>query len=180
MSSFETEHAAEKRRDQSAPAAVARALEPGAPRLRGREPGVLGARAPGRRDPARRPRASRRRGRDRPDPRRRAQPRRQRPGRTLGGKLGDSLDDVRVHTDDDRGRARHVGLGARVHDRQRRLLRARASTSPGSTDGDELLAHELAHVVQQRGAPTSGPLTVSQPGDALESEAEATAGDVVG
>jgi len=27
-------------------------------------------------------------------------------------------------------------------------------------------------VVQQRGAPTSGPLTVSQPGDTLEREAD--------
>jgi hypothetical protein len=38
----------------------------------------------------------------------------------------------------------------------------------------------LTHVVQQRGASTSGPLTVSQPGDALENEAEAAAGDIVG
>ena len=51
---------------------------------------------------------------------------------------------------------------------------------PGSSDGQELLAHELTHVVQQRGASTSGPLTVSQPGDALENEAEAAAGDIVG
>ena len=29
---------------------------------------------------------------------------------------------------------------------------------PNTTDGDKLIAHELAHVVQQRGAPTSGPL----------------------
>ena len=45
-----------------------------------------------------------------------------------------------------------------------RLLRERASTSPGSSGGDELLTHELAHVVQQRDAPTSGPLTVSHAG----------------
>ena len=46
---------------------------------------------------------------------------------------------------------------------------------PGSSEGDRLLAHELTHVVQQRGAPASGPLQVSQPGDALEVEADAVA-----
>jgi hypothetical protein len=43
---------------------------------------------------------------------------------------------------------------------------------PGNADGDQLIAHEAAHVLQQRGAPTTGPLTVSQPGDAMEREAE--------
>ena len=52
---------------------------------------------------------------------------------------------------------------------------AKGEYSPGSADGDQLIAHELAHVVQQRGAPKSGPLTVSQPGDALETEADAVA-----
>ena len=43
---------------------------------------------------------------------------------------------------------------------------------PNTSDGDKLIAHELAHVVQQRGAPTSGPLTVSNPGDSMEREAD--------
>ena len=60
----------------------------------------------------------------------------------------------------------------------RLLSFAKGEHNPGSTDWQQLLAHELTHVVQQRGASTSGPLTVSQPGDALENEAEATAGDV--
>ena len=42
---------------------------------------------------------------------------------------------------------------------------ARTSTSPTRRTATELIAHELAHVVQQRGAPTSGPLVVSHPGD---------------
>ena len=45
---------------------------------------------------------------------------------------------------------------------------AQGEYQPGSAAGGELIAHEVAHVVQQRGAPTSGPLTVSNPGDALE------------
>ncbi len=52
---------------------------------------------------------------------------------------------------------------------------AKGEYSPGSADGDRLIAHELAHVVQQRGAASSGPLTVSQPGDALETEADSVA-----
>ena len=47
-------------------------------------------------------------------------------------------------------------------------------------DGDKLIAHELAHVVQQRGAPTSGPLTVSNPGDAMEREADDVADKIGG
>ena len=49
---------------------------------------------------------------------------------------------------------------------------------PATPAGRELLTHELVHVVQQRGAPRSGPLTVSQPGDALEREAEDVARDM--
>ena len=52
---------------------------------------------------------------------------------------------------------------------------AQGEYKPNTTDGDKLIAHELAHVVQQRGAPTSGPLTVSQPGDSMEREADAVA-----
>ena len=43
---------------------------------------------------------------------------------------------------------------------------------PHSRNGQELLAHELAHVVQQRGAPAAGPLQVTNPGDAMEREAD--------
>jgi hypothetical protein len=54
---------------------------------------------------------------------------------------------------------------------------AEGEYKPGSPSGDELLAHELTHVVQQRGARTAGPLTVSEPGDSSEREAEAVARD---
>ena len=57
---------------------------------------------------------------------------------------------------------------------------AKGEYNPGSADGDRLIAHELAHVVQQRGAPTSGPLTVSNPGDAMENEADAVAAQISG
>jgi hypothetical protein len=57
---------------------------------------------------------------------------------------------------------------------------ARGEYRPGTSHGDELLAHELTHVVQQRGAPTSGPLVVSNPGDQLEAEADAASGELLG
>ena len=97
----------------------------------------------------------------------------------LAPQLGDPLADVRIHTD--------AGADALV-----RSVDARAFTTgsdvffatgeyrPGSRDGDRLLAHELTHVVQQRGASASGPLTVSEPGDALEREADAVARELTG
>ncbi len=51
---------------------------------------------------------------------------------------------------------------------------------PASTAGQRLLAHEVAHVVQQGGqSPAGGPLAVSSPGDAFEEEAERAAEAVV-
>jgi hypothetical protein len=97
---------------------------------------------------------------------------------SIGGQLGDSLDDVRVHTDDHANRLAS-SVSARAFTTGTDVYFGKGEHNPGSTDGQQLLAHELTHVVQQRGASTSGPLTVSQPGDALENEAEATAGDVV-
>ena len=57
---------------------------------------------------------------------------------------------------------------------------ARGEYRPATTTGDALLAHELTHVVQQRGSPATGPLTVTDPGGELEAEAEATARELGG
>ena len=51
---------------------------------------------------------------------------------------------------------------------------------PSSGAGLELLAHELTHVTQQRGISTDGPMTVSEPGEAVEHEADEVARDVTG
>jgi len=56
-----------------------------------------------------------------------------------------------------------------------RVSVARGQYNPGAAAGRELLAHELTHVVQQRGAPVTGEMRVSEPGDALEREAERVA-----
>ena len=97
----------------------------------------------------------------------------------VGEQLGDPLSDVRVHDDAVAGElARSVS--ARAFTTGADVYFAPGEHRPGTSDGDALLAHELTHVVQQRGAPTSGPLRVSEPGDALELEAEAAARDITG
>ncbi len=84
-----------------------------------------------------------------------------------------------MHTDD-HANSLAQSVSARAFTTGSDVYFAKGEHNPGSSDGQQLLAHELTHVVQQRGASTSGPLQVSQPGDALENEAEAAAGDLVG
>ena len=94
----------------------------------------------------------------------------------LGDTLGD-LSDVRVHTD---STADHLNtaVSARAFATGTDVYFASGEYQPGSAEGDKLIAHELAHVVQQRGAPAGGPLSVSEPGDALEREADAVADEL--
>jgi hypothetical protein len=51
---------------------------------------------------------------------------------------------------------------------------------PGTAAGHRLMAHELAHVAQQAGAATTGPLRVSEPGDAHERDADRVADELDG
>ena len=89
----------------------------------------------------------------------------------VGAALGDSLSDVRIHADSSAASlARSVS--ARAFTVGRDIFFGPGEYQPATPEGRELLTHELVHVVQQRGAPRSGPLTVSEPGDALEREAE--------
>jgi hypothetical protein len=97
----------------------------------------------------------------------------------VGEQLGDPLADVRVHDDAAAGELARA-VSARAFTTGADVYFAAGEHRPGTADGDQLLAHELTHVVQQRGAPTSGPMTVSEPGDALEVEAEAAARDITG
>lgn len=88
--------------------------------------------------------------------------------------LGDSLDDVHVHVGPTAD-ALTRSVSARAFTTGADIYFGRGEYRPGTHAGDELIAHELTHVVQQRGASTSGPLTVTEPGDALEAEADAAA-----
>ncbi len=93
-------------------------------------------------------------------------------------RLGTDLASVRVHTDDaSDALARSVSARAFVTGSD--VFFARGEYRPGTPDGDRLLAHELAHVAQQRGAPAGGSLQVSQPGDPLERDADRAADDLM-
>lgn len=94
-------------------------------------------------------------------------------GSRLKPSLGD-LSDVRVHTDDRAHELNHA-VSAKAFATGTDVFFAKGEYRPGTQDGDRLLAHELAHVVQQRGAPSTGSLSVSEPGDAMEREADAVA-----
>lgn len=97
----------------------------------------------------------------------------------LAPHVGDPLTDVRVHTDSTADTlARSVS--ARAFTTGTDVYFASGEYRPGTTDGDSLLAHELTHVTQQRGAPSSGELKVSEPGEPMETEADAVAGGLDG
>lgn len=89
----------------------------------------------------------------------------------VGSALGDSLSDVRIHAD---GAAAALArsVSARAFTVGTDIFFGPGEYRPGTPAGRELLTHELVHVVQQRDAVPGGPLTVSEPGDALEREAE--------
>ena len=98
--------------------------------------------------------------------------------RQVEASLGQPVGDVRVHTGaGDAALARAVS--ARAFTVGSDIFFGSGEYRPGSRDGNELIAHEVAHTIQQQDAPASGPLLVSQPGDALEREAEAVARDVI-
>lgn len=101
----------------------------------------------------------------------------------LEERMGHDFSDVRVHT------------GARA-DESARSIHAQAYTvgsdvvfrsgayQPDTSAGRHVLAHELAHVVQQKagpveGTPAPGGISVSDPGDRFEQAAERTAADAM-
>jgi hypothetical protein len=89
--------------------------------------------------------------------------------------LGEPLGDVRVH-DGAGADALARSVAARAFTTGRDVFFARGEYRPGTPSGETLLAHELTHVAQQRGAPVSGPLTVTEPGDRFERDANEIAG----
>jgi hypothetical protein len=98
---------------------------------------------------------------------------------SLSPTMGTSLDGVRVHTGEGAA-ALARAVTARAFTVGNDIYFARGEYRPGTSAGNQLIAHEVAHTIQQRGAPASGPLTVSQPGDALEREADAVAHHAIG
>lgn len=91
---------------------------------------------------------------------------------------GADLGAVRVHTDAQADRAaREINAHAFVHGQD--VFFRGGRYEPHSKAGRELLAHELTHTVQQKATPPAAPppseFRISQPGDAVEREADAVA-----
>jgi len=93
-------------------------------------------------------------------------------------RFGRDFGDVRVHTGpkaSDSARA----VNALAYTVGPNIVFAAGQYNPATQEGRRLLAHELAHTVQQAGA-GSGPISgISQPGDASEIEAERVADSVM-
>lgn len=90
--------------------------------------------------------------------------------------LGADLSNVRVHTGGASAEAASA-VGARAYTVGDDIHFGRGHFDPTSSDGIHLLAHEVAHTVQQRGAAPvrQNKLEVSAPADAAEHEADRAA-----
>jgi hypothetical protein len=99
----------------------------------------------------------------------------------VGEAMGTDLSGVRVHTSPE-ANALNRELGAKAFTTGQDVFFREGAYEPHSTAGQELIAHELTHVVQQGSGAVSGGtrMMVNAPGDAYEHEADATAKAVVG
>lgn len=93
--------------------------------------------------------------------------------------LGADLSNVRVHTGPAAAKQADA-VGARAFARGSDIMFAEGEYQPGTPEGDQLLAHEVAHTVQQRdAAPADGPLPTTTPGDPVEKSADVAAAAMV-
>jgi hypothetical protein len=88
--------------------------------------------------------------------------------------FGADFSSVRVHTDS-RADGLSQSISARAFATGRDVFFRQGEYNPGTSAGRELLAHELTHVVQQNGDGVQRKMTVSEPGDAQEVEADRVA-----
>ena len=103
----------------------------------------------------------------------------------LEGHFGTGLSDVRVHTDSNAAGAAG-SIDSQAYTVGRDIYFAEGMYAPSSQSGQRLLAHEVAHVVQQRSGkqptlaarPAHG-IKIGAPDDALETDAERKAEEFV-
>ncbi len=96
--------------------------------------------------------------------------------------FGHRFENVRIHTDDEADRSARA-YGALAYTVGGHIAFQAGSFDPSSTSGQRLIAHELTHVLQQRGSPGSASAqadpAISRPEDASEREADRVARGVV-
>jgi hypothetical protein len=85
--------------------------------------------------------------------------------------FGTNFGGVRIHTDAEANKLNRE-LSALAFTTGSDIFFRDGQYSPDTSGGRELLAHELTHVVQQSGARVQTKLSVSEPGDQSEQEAE--------
>src|SRR6266704_6746434 len=93
-------------------------------------------------------------------------------------RFGHDFSNVRVHTDA-RAAESARAVNALAYTVGRDVVFGEGQYAPHSSPGGRLIAHELAHVIQQRPMP-GAPLSISDPDSSLEYEADRAAEQVVG
>lgn len=92
--------------------------------------------------------------------------------------LGEDFGDVRVHTGKPAGEVTEE-LGALAFTHGRDIYFKEGEYNPSTREGQELLAHELTHIVQQRGGSSTRGASVGPVGDKFEQEADEVAASVM-
>jgi hypothetical protein len=92
-------------------------------------------------------------------------------------RFGHDFSRVRVHADAKAAESARA-VNARAYTVGRSVVFGGEQVAPGTPAGRMLLAHELAHVVQQ-GDQRSSPVAIGEPGDALERQADRIAAAVL-
>ena len=105
-------------------------------------------------------------------------------GRKPESHLGTDLSDVRVHADS-QADASARAIDATAYTAGNHIVFQSGQYQPNTDAGLHTLAHELTHVVQQRqgpvdGTPIGGGVSVSDPSDRFEQQAEETARRITG
>ena len=95
----------------------------------------------------------------------------------LENAMGADFSDVRVH-DDAEAHELSTAVSAEAFTTGSDVFFQSGRYDPSSSAGQKLLAHELTHVTQQRGATPASDMTVSEPGDASEVEATSIADQI--
>lgn len=95
-------------------------------------------------------------------------------------RLGCDLGGVRLHTDANAARSASA-VNALAYAVGNHIVFGAGQFAPDTPSGQRLLAHELAHTVQQRGAtmPPEGDLAMSQPDDFHERQADRVADSIM-
>ena len=101
----------------------------------------------------------------------------------MESRFGADFGEVRVHTGD-AAQASTAAVHAQAYTVGSDIVFADRQYAPDTPQGQHMLAHELAHVVQQRSGPVDGTdagggVAVSDPGDRFEREAAAVADTVL-